>query len=145
LDLDACHDHVTDFEQLLRARRVDAFAVVGATFFDKQSEDRSREDRLGLGKAEKAVEVGKGGVNGRGGSRVEVDIEGKFEGTADGCNTADDVRAIDAAAVPGVGGTMGGFHEDGVRFSVVGVDGDCLGQEPEEPFDRNSLVVAAAG
>ena len=95
----------------MRAGFVGAFAVISAAILDKDAENGVGESRVGLGEAEEVMDMGDIAVDGRrrGG---EGDIKGKFEFTAEGSDTADDLGTIDAAAVPSIGGTLGGFGKN---------------------------------
>jgi hypothetical protein len=95
-----------------------------------------------LGKAEEGVDGGNGSIDGRGWSG-KADIERKLELAANGSNAADNVGAVDGAAVPGISGTMGGFHENFVGGTVVCVNCGDFVQETEEAFNADSFVITA--
>jgi hypothetical protein len=73
-----------------------------------------------------------------------TEIKGKSERPTDSRNTANDIGAINRAAIPGVSGSMGGFDEDGVCATVVGCNTNSFVQKSMEMFDTNGFVVASS-
>ena len=67
-----------------------------------------------------------------------------MERPTDSGNTANDVGAINRAAIPSVSGSMGGFNENGVPATVVSSNADSFVKESVKMFDTNSFVVAAS-
>ena len=64
---------------------------------------------------------------------------------AGGSNAAYNFSAIDAAAVPGVGGTMSRFNKNLVGAAIVCVNGEYLVEESPEMLYTNSFVIASGG
>ena len=62
---------------------------------------------------------------------------------AGGSNTAYNFRAINAAAVPGIGGTMSGFNENLVGAAIICINGEYLVEESPEMLYTNSFVIAS--
>ena len=80
------------------------------------------------------------GSRGRGGTKAEIERETKR--SANSRNTVNDIGAIDRAAVPGIGGGMGGFDKHSVGASIIGSDANSFVEEPMEVLDTNGFVVA---
>jgi hypothetical protein len=106
LNLDTDHNYVVDTEEGLVAVFVHAFSVVGATFLREKGEDFGGEGGVRLGEAEESVNSRHGSVDG-GGCGSETDVERELELTADRSDAADNVSAVDRAAVPGISGAVG--------------------------------------
>ena len=76
---------------------------------------------------------------------MEGKIEGEVKFTAGGSNSAYNFSAIDAAAVPGIGGTMSRFNENLVGAMIVCINGEYLVEESPEMLYTNSFVIALGG
>lgn len=97
---------------------------------------------MGLGEAEESVDGWDGSVDG-GGYRGKADIERELELASNGGDAANNIRAVDGAAIPSIRGAVGGLHENFVGATVVSGDGCNFVEEAKEAFDTDGFVVAA--
>ena len=74
---------------------------------------------------------------------VEGEVQWELKLPADGDDTADNVGAVDSAAVPGVGGALRCFDKDLVRTAVIRCNGYCFVEVSKESFDANCLMVSS--
>ena len=95
------------------------------------------------GKTEKSMDIGSL-VRGWSGSRRQTEIERKPERPTDSRNTANDIGAIDGAAVPSISSSVRGFDENGIGAAIIGGNGNSFVQKAMEFLDTNSFVVAAS-
>ena len=72
----------------------------------------------------------------------EGHVDGEFKFAADSGDTANDFGAVDAAAVPSVGGALGGLDKDFVGTAVVGVDRDSFVEISEISLDGDGFMIA---
>ena len=79
---------------------------------------------------------------GRSQSWRKAEVVGEAEGPADSRNAANNVSAINGAAVPSVGSSMGGFDENSVGTAIVTSNSDSFVQEAVEVFDTNGFMIA---
>jgi len=101
LDGDAGGDNVANLEECLIAMGVDTLAMIGASIVGEDFENFSGKCSLVLGKAEKIVN-GKEITKNRFGLVVNGEVERELEFAAKGSDGAENISAIDGAAVPGV-------------------------------------------
>ena len=83
-------------------------------------------------------------LHSRGRSRAQAEIKREAKRPTNDGDTTNNISAVNRAAVPGVGSSMGSFDEDGVGATIVTGNGDSFVQEAVEVFDTNSFVVAAS-
>jgi hypothetical protein len=118
VDLDAGHDEVADSVGNWSTRLVDAFAMGGAAFFSEEAEDLFGKAGGRGGEAKEGVDVG-GLIGSWGRGSLEAQIKGEAEGAADGGDAADNIGAIDGAAIPGVSSGVTGFDKDSVSSTLT--------------------------
>jgi hypothetical protein len=75
--------------------------VSSTALFGEEAKHLLGELGRGASKAEESMNIGRL-VGGRGWGSAEADIKGESEGSANGGNAANDVSAINRAAVPGI-------------------------------------------
>ena len=64
---------------------------------------------------------------------------------ADSRDAADNIGAVNRAAVPSVSGGVGSFDKHSVSSMVVGSDGGGFIQKPVKMFDADCFVIAFGG
>jgi hypothetical protein len=142
VDLDARHDWVTSSEVSRISSLINARALSSTTLFGEGTEDSFGELGGGTGKTEKSVGIGSL-ICGRSRCRVETQIKWELERMANSWDAANDVGAVNRAAVPSACSGMGCFDKDDVAALVIGSDGGCFVEEPMEFFDANGLMITA--
>ena len=115
----------------------------GTALFSEQAKDLFSKLGGGTGETEEGMDVS-GLLLGRSRGWRETEIKREPERAADGWDTANDISAINGAAVPGVCSCVGGFDEDSVGTTVVASDGDSFVQEAVKVFDADSFVITAS-
>lgn len=95
------------------------------------------------GKTEKSMDIGSL-VRGWSRSRRQTEIKRKPERPTDSRNTANDISAIDRAAVPSIGSSVRGFDKNGIGAAIIGGNGNSFVQKAMEFLDTNSFMVAAS-
>ena len=75
----------------------------------------------------------------------ELVVGWELEFATDRGNAAYDVCTVNWASIPGICGHEGLANPIQKSTSSVAGNGDCFVEVPEEPFDRNSFVVALGG
>jgi len=140
----ADHDNVAYGKQVLVAVGVNTGIVIGATVGCEDLQNFARECRLGLGETEVIVNMFDTSIDGRW-CWCKSNVHGKLEFAAKCCNAAQDIGAIDGAAVPGVGGALSHFGEYGVagNSAIVGSNSDGFVENAKKAFDAQGFVVAA--
>ena len=141
LDLNADHDDVMEGEEVLGAGFVHLLSMVSMAFVCEIAKDGGGEGGISLSKMEEAVDISNVTINGLRGW-LEGKIEGEFKFTAGGSNAAYNFSAINAAAVPGIGGTMSRFNENLVGATIICINGEYLVEESPEMLYTNSFVIA---
>ena len=144
LDLDADHDDVVEGEEVLGAGFIHLLSMVSMAFICEIVKDGGGEGGISLSKMEEVVDISNITSN-RLRGWLEGKIEGKFKFTAGGSNAVYNFSAIDAAAVPGVGGTMSRFNENLVGAMIICINGEYLVEELPEMLYTNSFVIASGG
>ena len=112
LDLHASEDKIASSEAKSRAPGIDAITVSMAAIFDDEDDDFAGEvdvlacmlDVL----EDRSAWIGQGASR-DGAIGVESEVEWEFEFSSHGWDAADDVRAVDRAAVPSMGSNHRGF------------------------------------
>ena len=116
----------------------------GAAFFSEETEYLLGELSSGSSKSKESMNIGSLiGSGSRSWSKAQ--IERKAKRTADGRDAANDVGAINRAAVPGICSGVGGFNKYGIGATVIGSDSDSFVEESVKAFNANGFVVAASG
>jgi hypothetical protein len=116
--------------------------VMGSTaILDKEMEDLFGKQGGRASKAEEGVNVGSL-VGSRRGDGTKADVKKETEGPSNSRDAADDVCAIDRAAVPGIGGGVSCFDKDGIGAMVIGGNGNSFIQKLMGVFNTDSFVVA---
>lgn len=125
LNGDACGDHVTHFEKNLVATGIEVFMVTGMAVSSEHLENFSGEVCMVLGNVQEVVH-GSEITEGWNGSVLKGEIKKELEFPSEGGNRAKDVGAVDGAAVPGAGSTLGSFDEDvkWLNFAIISSNGD---------------------
>jgi hypothetical protein len=95
----------------------------GTAFFREQTENLFSELGGGARKAEEGVDV-RGLLFSRGWPGGETKVKREAKRAADGRNAADNIGAINWAAIPGVSGCMGSLDEDSVGAAIIGGNSD---------------------
>ena len=137
------HDEVADREGDRGTRFLSAFSVDGATLLGQETQNLLIKSRSWCSEAQEGVDVGSV-LLGRCWGRRKADIEREAKRTINSRDTANDIGAIDGAAVPCVSGSVGCYHENGIGATIIGSDGDSFIQELMKMLDANSLVVASS-
>jgi hypothetical protein len=145
LNLDTDEDKVADRKGGSGAAQVNAIAVSLAAVFDHKGGNLLSKVDVSGGGFDIFEDRGAGvGQRAKGGcGQIQGKVEGKLEFTAHSGYAADNVGAVDQAAVPGVVGDHGGFDPNKVSAAISAGDGDSLVQIAEEAFNADSFVVAA--
>ena len=144
VDLDTSHDKIANGKGNGGTRFVGALAVDGAAFFGEETEHLFGE--LSSGSSESKESMNIGCLIGSGSrSWGKAQIERETERTANGRDAANDVGAVNGAAVPSIGSGVGGFDEYGIGATVIGSDSNSFVEESVKAFDANGFVVAASG
>ena len=110
LDLDVDHDDVMEGEEVLGVGFIHPLLMVSMAFICEIVKDGGGEGGISLSKMEEVVDIGNVTIN-RLRGWLEGKMKGKFKFAASGSNAAYNFSAINAAAVPGIGGTMSRFNE----------------------------------
>ena len=144
LDLNVEHDNVMEGEDVLGAGFIHPLSMVSMAFICEIVKDGGGKGGISLSKTEEVVDIGNITIN-RLRGWLEGKIEGEFKFAASGSNAAYNFSAIDAAAVPGIGGTMSRFNENLVGAVIVCINGEYLVEESPETLHTNSFVIASSG
>jgi hypothetical protein len=144
VDLDTSHDKIANSEGDGGARSIGAFAMKSATFFGEEAKYLFGELSSRSSKAKKSMNV-RSLIGSRGWSRGKAQIERKSKRSANGGDAADDIGAINGAAVPSIGGSVGSFDKNGVGATVIGSNSDGFVEESVEAFDANGFVITTSG
>ena len=142
LDLDMDHDDVMEGEEVLGVGFIHLLSMVSMAFVCEIVKDGGGEGGISLSKMEEVVDISNVTIN-RLWGWLEGKIEGEFKFMASGSNAAYNFSAIDAAAVPGIGGTMSGFNENLVGAMIICINGEYLVEESPEMLYTNSFVIAS--
>jgi hypothetical protein len=144
VDLDAGHDKIADSVGDNMTGVINTGAMCSSAVFGQDTEDTLGKLRCGRGLTEESVDILGLGYSRRGqGTKTEVEWEAK--GAADGRNAANDVSAINGAAIPSIRSSVGSFNKNGVGTTVVCCNHDCFIEESMKFFNTNSFVVAFCG
>ena len=144
LDLNTDHDDVMEGEEVLGVGFVHPLLMVSMVFICEIVKDGGGEGGISLSKMEEVVDISNVTINGLQGW-LEGKVEGEFKFAASGSNAVYNFSAIDAAAVPGIGGTMSRFNENLVGAMIICINGEYLVEESPEMLYTNSFVIALGG
>lgn len=144
LNLNASHNKITNGIRHNLAGIVDPCPMGSTAVLSKQPKDAFSELGLGGRLTKKVVGVLRL-MGGRIGRVTEAEVERKTKGAADGWNAADNVSAVNWAAVPSVCSRMGCLDKNGVSAAIVSGDGDGFVQKTMELFDTNCFVITLSG
>jgi hypothetical protein len=143
INLDASHNKVANSKGNGGARGIGAFTMNSTTLFGKQSKDLFGELGSRASKTKEGMNIG-GLLLSRSRSWRKAEVKRETKRPTDSRNTANNISAVNMAAVPGVGGSMGSFDEDGVSATIVAGNSNSFIQETVEMFNTNSFVVATS-
>jgi hypothetical protein len=144
VDLNTSHDKIADSKGNGGARFVGSFSVKSAAFFGEDTEYLLGELSSRPSEPKESMDVGCliGSRSWRG---SEAQIEWKAKRPANGRDAADDVGAVNGAAVPSIGSSVGSFNENGIGATVVGSDSNSFVEESVEALYANGFVITASG
>jgi hypothetical protein len=143
-DLDTSHDKIANSEGNGGTRCVGAFAMESAAFFSEDTEHLFGELSSGPSESKESMNIGcLIGGGSRNGS--EAQIERKTKRPANGRDAANNVGAVNGAAVPSMCSSVGSFDENGGGATVIGINSNGFVEESVKAFDANGFVITTSG
>jgi hypothetical protein len=143
VNLDTSHNEITNSKGNRGARGVGTLTVDSTTLFSQETKDLLGELCSRASEAEEGMDVGGLLLSGSRGWR-KTEIKGETKRATDSRNTANNIGAVNRAAVPGVGSSVGSFDEDCVGTTIVAGNSNSFVEEAVEVLDADSLVIATS-
>jgi hypothetical protein len=144
INLNFRHDKVANSISNRGAGFIGAFAMSSTAFFSQQAKNLFSKLGSWPGEAEKSMDIDSL-IRSRGRSGGKTQVKWKAKWPANSRDTANDIGAINGAAVPSISSSVSGFNENSVGATVVSSNGDSFVQKSMKVFDANGLVIATGG